>query len=128
MKRLRYLLTVIAVLGILSVSAQYRAQLPSTEFHSTSTMVGAGSMLPQAANTGVYITGSTVGSYTPVRYSPRPRRAGEDEGFDENEGEEPVNGLPGEPDPLGDVVWPLMLLALGYVGVRVVRRKKRNEL
>ena len=36
----------------------------------------------------------------------------------------PGNGTEGE-QPLGDAVWPLMLMALAYLGVRVSRARKR---
>lgn len=123
MKALRYLLIVMSLVSVLSVKAQSTAQLPEVQMQSTSVMMSSGSTLPQAATTGAYVTGSTVGSYSPAKIHPgQPRRAGEDDGF-EDEGDEPSTGNPGEPDPIGDVFWPLMLLACAYLIVRVARRR-----
>ena len=124
MKALRYLLIVMSLVSVLSVKAQSTAQLPQTQMKSTSVMVGSGSSLPQAATTGAYVTGSTVGSYSPAKIHPgQPRRAGEDDGF-EDEGDEPSTGNPGEPNPIGDAVWPLLALAAAYAVLRVYRRKR----
>ena len=139
MKALRYLLMMVAVMGVLSVSAQtpkygttykpekhvmhpsVQAQLPEATMYSTgSVIMYSGSSLPQAAVTGV----TTIdNSGQPGRHI---RRAGEDDGFeDEGEGGEPGSGLPGEPAPIGDTAWPLALCALAYLIVRVVRRRQR---
>ena len=121
MKTLRYLLITIGLVSVLSICAQALAQQPEAEMHSTSVMVGSGSALPQAASSGVLLTGSTPGSYAPARKpGGGPRRVGEDDEF-ENEDEPDV---PGEPFPLGDVLWPLMALACAFAFVRVYRRKR----
>ena len=138
MKALRYLLMMLVVTGVLSVSAQtpkygrtYRperqtygvyvnAQMPNAEMRSTSsTFMTTGSTLPQAAVTGTTTAEETVGG--------RPgkiRRAGEGDGF-EDEGEEPATGNPGEPAPIGDGLWALMLLECAYLIMRVVRKRTR---
>lgn len=118
MKALRYLLIVMGLMSVLSISAQTLAQQPEAKMTSTSIMAPSGSALPQAAMTGAVTTYSTnraakVG----------PRRAGENDGF-EDEGDEPSTGNPGEPNPLGDAMWPLMLLALIYTSVRTFRRRR----
>lgn len=121
MKTLRYLLMVVAMVSVLSVKAQSTAQLPQVQMQSTSVMVGSGSTLPQAAATGTYVTGSTVGSYSPAKIHPgQPRRAGEDDGFEDETPDEQD-----EPFPIGDAVWPLALLACAYLIIRVVRARKR---
>ena len=51
-----------------------------------------------------------------------PRRVGEDDGF-EDEGDDSGN-LPGEPFPIGDGVWALLLMAAGYLIYRVRTRKR----
>ena len=118
MKALRYLLIAVAILSIVSVHAQDAIQnwgkLPETEMHSTSAMVGSGSTLPSAAITGVSTT------YSPANASSRPRRIGENDGFEEEEDPD----KPGEPFPLGDVVWPLMLCAGAFLIIRIARRKR----
>ena len=122
MKAFRYLLIVMSLVSVLSISAQTLAQQPSSDFRSTSVMQSSGSALPQAAVTGAYMTSSTPGSYTPAT---RPggiirKDVGEGEGTEDEE--DPDN--PGEPNPLGDAMWPLMLLALMYVCARVFRNKR----
>ena len=113
---LRYLLIMIGLVSVLSLGAQTLAQQPEVKMQSTSIMAPSGSALPQAAVTGAVTTYSTGSAKTS-----RPRKVGEDDGW-ENEGD-PDN--PGEPNPLGDAMWPLMLLALAYVSIRFVRTRKR---
>ena len=128
MKTLRYLLIAVMMLSVLSLSAQNMAQQPNSTFQSTSTMVGTGSALPQAAQTGAYVTGSTPGSYSPA-YTPGIRK-----GWGSGEGGEPgAGGEGGEPgdwhepweDPIGDAMLPLMLLAGAYLIMRVARKRQR---
>ena len=121
---LRYLLMVVAMVSVLGVYAQSLAKQPETKMHSTSTMVGTGTTLPQAAATGVYVTGSTPASYSPAGRPGHIRKAGEDEEF-EDEGEEPSSGNPGEPDPIGDGLWVLLAIAAAYALLRVYRRERR---
>ena len=126
MKALRYLLMVVAMVSVLSVSAQSTAQLPQTQMKSTSVMVGSGSALPQAATTGAYVTGSTVGSYSPARMqSGRPgsiRRGASDE----EEGDTPPSDPQGpNENPIGDAVWPLLALACAYCAFLIIRTRKR---
>ena len=107
-KTLRYLLITFAVMMVMSVSAQSLAQEPQIGFQSTSSMVGSGSTLPQAALEGV----STIGDGT--------------------EGVERINsnirkGRPGdwtEPydDPIGDGVIALLALAAMYAVFRIRRK------
>ena len=122
---LRYLLMVVAMVSVLSVRAQSTAQLPEAQMQSTSVMVSSGSTLPQAATTGAYVTGSTVGSYSPARMqSGRPgsiRRGTSDEDGGDTPPSDPQG--PNE-NPIGDAVWPLLALAAAYAVLRVYRRKR----
>lgn len=122
MKALRYLLMVVAMVSILSVSAQGFAKQPSSDFRSTSIMQTSGSMLPQAATTGAVLTGETPGTYSSVYHPGGPRRItinpGEEPGPDEGDNSEPWE------DPIGDAVWPLLALASVYALLRVYRRKR----
>ena len=134
MKTLRYLLIVIGVLSVVSVAAatfgttyqpqrrgiqytRHYAEMPTLTMSSTgSVMLKSGSALPMAAVSGI----TTADDYAPSG----PRRAkrdvgDDDEGTTEDGDPDPKN--PGEPAPIGDVLWPLMLLALGYM---VYRRKR----
>ena len=120
MKALRYLLIVIGMVSVLGLYAQGLATKPEAQMQSTSGMVYSGSTLPQAAATGTYVTGTTVGSYTSTRERPGSIRkiGGSTEGGPDNR-EDPFI------DPLGDVLWPLMCLALAY-GVYLKCRKKKE--
>lgn len=117
MKALRYLLITFAVMMVMSVSAQSLAQEPQIGFQSTSSMVGSGSTLPQAAQTGTYTT-YDINNGMSRSNKPGVRRTGEDEGFeDEND---PTN--PGEPFPIGDGVIALLALAAMYAVFRIRRK------
>lgn len=135
MKALRYILSMIAVVSVLSISAQtpnygttYKpqstagiytqteAQLPAATIGSTNVgYVQSGSSLPMAAQSGVTTTYDKSPSIS------RPRRTGEGEGTEDEE--DPDN--PGEPAPIGDAAIPLALCALAYLIVRVVRKRTR---
>jgi hypothetical protein len=137
MKTLRYLLIVIGVLSVVSVAAatfgttyqpqrrgiqysQHYAEMPTLTMSSTgSVMMKSGSALPMAAVSGI----TTADDYAPSG----PRRAKRDVGDGETtENEDPNPDNPGEPAPIGDVLWPLMLMALAFCGVVYLRRKKRT--
>ena len=113
MKALRYLLMVVAMVSVLSVTAQSTAQLPQVQMQSTSVMVSSGSTLPQAAATGTVLTSETPGSYSQIRlHGSQPRRSRP------GDNEDPYK------DPVGDAVWPLLALAAAYAVLRVYRRKR----
>ena len=129
MKTLRYMLIVAALLSVMSASAhmfdKQWGQKPVIEMRSTSAMAYSGSTLPQAAATGVKMASvADVESSTSTRpYHPgRIRRAA-----DEEEGDTPpVNPHGPNEDPLGDVLWPLMVMALAYVVYLKCRKKKES--
>ena len=121
MKALRYLLIVMSMASVLSVSAQNTAQLPEAQMKSTSVMVGSGSALPQAAATGIVVTGSTPGTYTPAGKGGPKKIGGSGSGTGGNEAQETDN--PWE-TPIGDAVVPLMLLALAFVIFKVRARQR----
>ncbi len=112
---LRYLLMVVAMVSVLGVYAQGTAKLPESKMQSTSGMVYSGSSLPQAAATGVIITtdnganGSTSGRNGHIRR------------------ERPGDWTDPYKDPIGDAVWPLMLLAGVYALMRVILINKRKK-
>ena len=114
---------VMSLVSVLSVKAQSTAQLPQVQMQSTSVMVGSGSALPQAATTGAYVTGSTVGTYSPAKIHPGNVRRDVGGGGSTADDEDPDG--PGEPFPIGDAVWPLLALASVYALLRVYRRKRR---
>ena len=129
MKALRYLLIVMGLMSVLSISAQALAQQPEVYMQSTSGMVYSGSQLPSAAAQGTYVTGTTIGTYNPANVNGPHRAKKEDNpggGFNPGGGE-PGPGDNTEPweDPIGDAGWPLALLALAYVCVRAFLKRKR---
>ena len=113
---LRYLLIVVAMVSVLGVCAQGTTQLPEVQMQSTSVMVGSGSTLPQAATTGAVLTGETPGTYSAAEHHGHIRK-----GLD---GDGDIN-KPGQPFPVGDAVWPLMVLACAYLMLRVWRKRAR---
>ena len=121
MKALRYLLMVVAMVSVLSVKAQSTAQLPEVQMQSTSVMVGSGSALPQAATTGAVLTGETPGTYSAAGHHGHIRR-----GIDGDDNNDKPSGWD-DPykDPIGDALWPLLVLASVYALLRVYRRKRR---
>ena len=120
MKALRYLLMVVAMVSVLSVKAQSTAQLPEVQMQSTSVMVGSGSGLPQAATTGAVLTGETPGTYSAAGHHGHIRRGidGDDDNDKPSGWDDPYK------DPIGDALWPLLVLASVYALLRVYRRKR----
>ena len=118
MKALRYLLIVMGLMSVLSISAQALAQKPEAQMQSTSVMPSAGSSLPSAAATGAVVTGEQPGTYTPANAANTGKhRASKGWGEGGSDREEPY------PDPIGDAAWPLALLALAYL-LRVYMRAR----
>ena len=123
MKTLRYLLIVMGLMSVLSISAQALAQQPQAQMQSTSIIAGSGSQLPSAAVQGTYVTGTTIGTYSPANASgPNRARRGID---DDDENDKPGGWDDPYKDPVGDAGWPLALLALAYVCVRAFLKRKR---
>ena len=88
-----------------------------TQFQSTSTLQGSGSVY--SANPSLNADGtaynpaeSSTPAQSPAQAPAGPRRIG------------PTHGE-GLPNPIGDAVLPLMLMALAYLGLRVFRARKR---
>ena len=121
MKTLRYLLMVMAMVSVLGVYAQGTAQFPEATMQSTSTMVGTGSTLPQAAVTGTTVAGETPAAYAPAGHAGHIRKIGGG-----NTGGGPEDREDPYADPLGDAALPLVLFACAYLIVRVARRRALN--
>lgn len=114
MKAMKLLLIVFGLVSVLSLSAQTFAEQPSMQMHSTSTMMGSGSELPQAAVTGTYTTYTSGPSYSPRG----PQRGAAN-------GDTP----PADPDgpmeePLGDTPWVLMVLLVAGYAIYIARRQR----
>ena len=136
-KTLRYLLMTMAILGVLSVSAQthqyvtthysgheqatytvqVNPQMPTaTMGYTHSDYMTSGSNLPQSAVTGTSTTYDEGSG---------PRKGGPRRAADEGEGDTPPDDPHGPmEDPIGDAAIPLALLACAYVCVRAFRRKR----
>ena len=108
MKAMKQLLIVIGLMSILSLNAQTPIEYPVAQMHSTSAMLGSGSALPCAADTGYVSADDTLNSYSPRG----PHRAAAKEDDEEDTPPADPNG-PME-DPLTDAVPCLLLLAVGY--------------
>lgn len=83
----------------------------------------SGSKLPMAAASGVV----TADEANPARYVSRPRRVGGGDGLEDED--EPTN--PADPSPVGDAMWLLIMLAIGYGAYYAARRRentKKNNL
>lgn len=118
MKAMKFLLIVLGLASVLSISAQTFAEQPTVQMHSTSAMMGSGSELPQAAVTGVSTTYTSDGvgaSYIPTG----PQRSGENRPGDN---EEPFD------DPVGDTPWVLMLLLAGGYALRISLRRAQSPI
>lgn len=122
MKALRYLLiAMVLVLATMSAQAQFAQQdNQDYQFRSTSTLVGSGSSLPNAAQSGV-VVGSTFPGDNSSSNGRKPRRS-----IGDGDDDIPVPGDNEDPNatPVGDGVWALLLLALAYGGYMVYRRRK----
>lgn len=100
------------------------------EFYSTSTLKGSGSSLPIAARNGLTIGANTPDDNTPSGGARGPRRGKKDE---DPFGGGDIGGIdkPNEPGtPVGEGMWVMMILALGYAGWmmrRVRARQSRGE-
>ena len=107
MKAMKFILIVLGLASVLSLSAQVFAEQPTVQMHSTSAMMSSGSELPQAAVTGTYTTYSSGSS---SGYVPTGPQRGADTGDTNPDDPHGPNEY-----PLGDTPWLLMLLlALGY--------------
>lgn len=109
MKAMKFLLIVLGLASVLSLSAQTFAEQPVVQMHSTSAMMGSGSELPQAAISGVSTTysSSTYGGVS------GPKRIGGGDGGGQEE--DPENPEDVYDNPIGDTPWVLMaLLVVGY--------------
>lgn len=94
---------------------------PQIEMKSTSVLVGSGSHLPNAAETGAYTTSGEESG---------PPKGGPRKGWGTGEGGGTEPGEPGDwddpyADPIGDAAIPLALLACAYLILRVVRKRVR---
>ena len=130
MKALRYLLMVVAMVSVLGVCAQGLAQQEQTVFQSTSTMSGSGSSYSSNPSLNSDGTAAYEGaSYTPAQAPGRPghirRESGDDPFGGETIGDTDNPLEPGT--PLGDVFWPLMVLASVYALMRVILNSIRKK-
>lgn len=119
MKTLRYLLMVMAMVSVLGVYAQGTAQFPEATMQSTSTMVGTGSNLPQAAVTGTTVAGETPAAYAPAGHAGHIRKIGGG-----NTGGGPEDREDPYADPLGDAALPLVLLACAFAFGKWIAKTK----
>lgn len=108
------MLIAVAMLSVMSIEAHMFdktwGQKPVIEMRSTSAMAYSGSTLPQAAATGVSLSSEpNQETLTPPKSIRKGRPGDWTNPYD---------------DPLGDVLWPLMVMALAYVVYLKCRKKK----
>ena len=108
MKAMKHLLIVISLMSILSLNAQTMVEYPVAQMQSTSSMVGSGSTLPNAASSGFISADDNLPSSSPRG---GPRRVIDEDDKDE---EKPESWEDPFKDPLTDAVPCLLLLAIGY--------------
>lgn len=132
MKTMRYILSLIAVLSVLSLSAatfgtpyqapkhrpvyitQTGTPMPTATMSSMdAAMMSSGSTLPMAAVTGT----TTANDYAAAG----PNRAKKEDDYEDD----PDPSVPVNPYPLGDAALPLFLLACVYICARAFLRRKR---
>ena len=107
--------------------AQASTGMPAVRMGSVNaTTMYSGSSLPLAAATGVTTSYDNNPSNVPGRPG-RPRRVGENEGF-ENEEDEPEPEVPVNPFPLGDALLPMMLMAILFAAFITLRRKRSERV
>ena len=132
MKTMRYILGLVAVLSVLSLSAatfgtpyqapkrrpvyitQTGTPMPTATMSSMdAAMMSSGSTLPMAAVSGT----TTANDYSPAG----PNRAKKEDDYEDD----PDPSVPVNPNPLGDAALPLILLACVYICARAFLRRKR---
>ena len=107
MKRIVMIIMAAALVALPTMAQQ-------DQWQSTSTMQGAtGYTAPVTAvgSASAISVATTTESYSPAQAPNGPRKIGPTHGED-------------NPNPIGDAVLPLMLMALGFCGVMYYRRKK----
>ena len=114
-KRMIMMIMGVALMALPIMAQSFRttqAEQPNAAFHSTSVMVGSGSQY--SSNPMLNTDGTAAYNDEPTTYSPAqaPQNAG-------------PRKLPGNPQPIGDAVLPLMLMA-GAFGMFVYFRRKRS--
>lgn len=118
MKKIMMIMVLVALVACLvPVNAQNQQ-----DWKTTSSMQASGSALaPQVTAvgaTGVAQQASTTTDYSASNVTGRSIRRSKENPNDPGTTTDPSS-------PLGDAVWPLMLMALAYLGVRVFFRRKR---
>ena len=115
MKAMRYILMVISMVGVLSVSAQQPTEQPNVQFQSTSTLQGSGSVL----------SSQPMLNADGTAYNPSQAAAPAKKGGIKTIGPSPDENLD-EKDkvPVGDAVVPMLLCAAVFCGVIALRRKR----
>jgi len=113
MKTMRYLLiTFVVVMVSMAVyaKAQNLAEPPRADFHSTSSMVGSGSTLPQAVHEGAFTT-----------YDAELGTRANKPGIRRDEGR-PGDWTDPYKDPIGEGMWAMLALAAVYAVFRIRRK------
>ncbi len=97
--------------GRMQPAAQIQTTVPTVNFQSTSTLTGSGSAL---SATPMLNADGTANTPAPTMSRPRRIEEGIDTPPDDDE----------NPNPIGDAVLPLLLLALAYLSTRVLLKSR----
>ena len=124
MKAMRHILIVFAAVWSITLSAEI--SMPTYQMHSTSSMVYSGSTLPQAAITGVTTSDALLiesarqaSAATP---NSGPRRVTSSGFEEEDDPDVPIN-----PFPIGDGMWFMVILAVGYSFFIAWKKRRVNS-
>ena len=120
MKKIVLILTIalVAAFALPTKAQSFGAEQPNATFQSTSTMTGSGSTY--SSNPSLNEDGTA--SYQGASYSPAgPRKAKKDGAGTPST---PGQGQQENQFPLGDAMWPLLLLLGVYCGIMLIRRNK----
>ena len=103
---------------------QVGTPVPAASFQSTSAMSGSGSTYsanPTLNNDG---TAAYNGASSPAKAPGGPHRAPDTVNPDDDDAPEGHETRPDDPNPLGDAVLPLLLMALAFCGYVYFRKRK----
>ena len=120
MKKFLFLAAVLLCF-VRGVNAWNETSFPAASFRSTSSMVGAGSSLPMAAQGGARLAGNApqmVGSIGSNR-SPMDDAFGGETIYGTENPDEPGNAV-----PIGDALLPLLALIALFVAFRLYKRRR----
>jgi len=126
MRKIIVIIMAVALVALPTMAQTFgapQAEKPAVIFQSTSTMTGSGSTYSASPSLNADGTASYDAAYSPASKAGRIRKSDGDD--DDDWGHNQDWGEGNEGSPIGDAFWPLMLLALAYMSLRVFLKRKR---